>query len=93
MTYTQALNPLTNDVHDSMIKRDADGAHIPFDNENQDYKEYLAWLKKGNEPNPLPSNPMPPIEQPPPPDINDVNAQVQDIDQRLSALEEVSYKS
>ena len=49
--------------------------------------KYLAWLDEGNEPNPVPGDPMPPIEDAPPPDIVEVNAQVQDIDARLTALE------
>ena len=34
------------------IKRLADNAFIPFDQQNRDYVEYLAWLAEGNEPLP-----------------------------------------
>ena len=34
------------------IKRLADNAFIPFDPDNTDYQEYLAWLDEGNEPLP-----------------------------------------
>lgn len=34
------------------VQRMADGAFIPFDGGNRDYQEYLAWLAKGNEPDP-----------------------------------------
>jgi len=34
------------------IRRMADGALIPNDNNNTDYQEYLAWLAEGNEPQP-----------------------------------------
>lgn len=88
MTYTQAWDGTTNTVSTQVIQRDEDGAFIPFDPDNVDYQAYLAWLDKGNEPNPPPANPVPPIEELPPPDIVEVNAQVQDIDARLSALEE-----
>ena len=88
MTYTQIWNPMTNEVHDGMILRDEDGAFIPFDPDNIDYQDYLAWLDEGNAPNPPQGNPVPPIETLPPPDIHEVNAQVQDIDERLTALEQ-----
>ena len=86
MTYTQVWNPMNNQPHDSMIQRDEDGAFIPFDPDNVDYQDYLAWLDEGNAPN-EPAIPTPPMEEPPPPDINEVAAQVQDIDERLTALE------
>jgi hypothetical protein len=31
------------------IKRIADNAFIPFDNQNTDYLAYLAWVAEGNE--------------------------------------------
>jgi hypothetical protein len=34
------------------IKRLSDNAFIPFDPQNRDYAEYLAWLAEGNEPTP-----------------------------------------
>jgi hypothetical protein len=87
MTYTQVWDHMNNQPHDSMIQRDEDQAFIPFDPDNRDYQDYLAWLDEGNAPNEPPAIPTPPIEQPPPPDINEVAAQVQDIDERLTALE------
>jgi hypothetical protein len=87
MTYTQVWDHMNNQPHDSMIQRDEDGAFIPFDPDNRDYQDYLAWLDEGNAPNPPPANPTPPMEEPPPPDISEVHAQVQDIDARLTDLE------
>jgi hypothetical protein len=87
MTYTQVWDHMNNQAHDSIIQRDEDNAFIPFDPDNVDYQDYLAWLAEGNTPNPVPANPTPPMEEPPPPDINEVNAQVQDIDARLTTLE------
>ena len=39
------------------IKRVSDGASIPMDPENSDYRKYLEWLAEGN-------TPLPPDEQP-----------------------------
>lgn len=39
------------------ILRISDGANIPPDNRNNDYKEYLEWIAKGNKP--LPADPLP----------------------------------
>ena len=88
MTYTQVWDAMQNKVSESLIVRDEDGAFIPFDDGNRDYQEYKAWLAEGNEPNPPKGDPTPPIETLPPPDIVEVNAQVQDIDARLTALED-----
>jgi hypothetical protein len=87
MTYTQVWDHMQGQVSDRTILRDEDQAHIPFDEANIDYRDYLAWLDEGNQPNPPPANPTPPMEEPPPPNIVEVNAQVQDIDARLTALE------
>lgn len=39
------------------IRRLSDGASIPLDERNRDYREYLAWVEAGNEP--LPPDPVP----------------------------------
>tara|TARA_S200000501_G_scaffold139634_1_gene131987 strand:- start:178 stop:360 length:183 start_codon:yes stop_codon:yes gene_type:complete len=36
------------------IKRKEDQAQIPFDNDNTDYQEYLAWVAAGNTPDASP---------------------------------------
>ena len=33
---------------DTMVIRDSDKACIPFDENNEDYREYLAWVDAGN---------------------------------------------
>ena len=88
MTYSAVWDAMANQVSETMVQRTSDGAFIPFDDANTDYRAYKAWLDEGNQPNPPKGDPTPPIETPPPPDIVEVNAQVQDIDARLSALEE-----
>lgn len=42
------------------IVRTEDGAHIPADDANTDYQQYLAWVAEGNTPNPY-VPPVPPI--------------------------------
>jgi hypothetical protein len=88
MTYTQVWDPMNNQVNDKMIKRDEDGAFIPFDPGNRHYKEYQKWLDEGNTPNPVPEIPTPPIETVPPPSNQELAEQVSDIDQRLTDLEQ-----
>jgi len=42
------------------IKRLSDGAFIPNDPGNRDYREYLEYLEAGNTPEPAPTPPPPP---------------------------------
>lgn len=39
-------------ISTTCIKRLEDSAFIPFDPDNTDYQQYLAWLAEGNEPLP-----------------------------------------
>jgi hypothetical protein len=52
MTYTQIWNSTTNQISESIIQRDEDGAFIPNDPNNIDYQAYLKWLEEGNIPTP-----------------------------------------
>lgn len=68
--YTQIMDPMTGQVSDKVIKRDSDGAFIPFDEGNRDYREYKQWLAQGNTPNPPAAQPgsAPRVELPEPMD-------------------------
>lgn len=39
-------------VRNDQVQRLADNAFIPFDSDNTDYQEFLAWKEQGNEPLP-----------------------------------------
>jgi hypothetical protein len=41
----------------SLIKRIADNAAIPMDEQNIDYQQYLKWVAEGNTPLPADSQP------------------------------------
>jgi hypothetical protein len=47
----QQITPMTG-AEAQCVKRLADNAFIPFDPDNRDYAEYLAWLAEGNAPTP-----------------------------------------
>lgn len=39
-------------INDTIVKRIADSAFIPFDPANTDYQKYLEWLAEGHQPLP-----------------------------------------
>ena len=47
MSY-KLINPAISGDPINSVMRLSDGASIPFDNDNIDYQEYLAWVAKGN---------------------------------------------
>ena len=85
--YRQIYDPMANAISTTMIQRVSDGAFIPIDPDNTDYQAFMKWQMEGGMIGPPLSAPSPPIAEVPEPDIREVNAQVQDIDERLKALE------
>jgi len=49
-TYRQMREPVSGEIDVHIIQRIEDGAFIPFDEGNYDYREYLAWVADGNTP-------------------------------------------
>jgi hypothetical protein len=49
--YQKLNDPLTS-AEAQCIKRLADNAFIPFDEQNSDFAEYQRWLAEGNAPTP-----------------------------------------
>ena len=47
MSYKKSKDSEGN-VRTDQIRRISDGAWIPFDEENKDYQDYLAWVAEGN---------------------------------------------
>lgn len=47
--YQQVIDPVTGAISETLIRRVADGAFIPADEQNADYRDYLAWIAEGNE--------------------------------------------
>lgn len=39
-------------ISNCLVMNNENGSIIPFDFLNKDYREYLAWLAEGNEPEP-----------------------------------------
>ena len=48
--YKLIKDPLTNEVRS--VKRTTYNVFIPFDDNNTDYQDYLAWVAEGNTPDP-----------------------------------------
>jgi hypothetical protein len=50
--YKQIKTEDGSKINDTMIVRIADNAHIPMNEDNTDYQEYLKWVAEGNTPQP-----------------------------------------
>ena len=50
--YKQCKPNPQNNLPATSVLRTADGACIPFDPDNRDYQQYLAWVALGNTPLP-----------------------------------------
>ncbi len=47
--YQQVIDPVSGAISAALIRRVADGACIPVDEQNADYRDYLTWIAEGNE--------------------------------------------
>ena len=47
--YQQVKDPVTEAISATLIRRTSDGAFIPADERNTDYRDCLAWIAEGNE--------------------------------------------
>tara|TARA_B100000131_G_C18056635_1_gene588709 strand:+ start:1174 stop:1350 length:177 start_codon:yes stop_codon:yes gene_type:complete len=55
ITYQKIKDPITSEEEKAIVKKDSNDiadSYIPFDPENKDYQEYLAWVADGNTPDP-----------------------------------------
>ena len=50
-TYKKTKGLDGNEITDHILRKE-DNASIPFDPDNIDYQEYLAWVAEGNTPDP-----------------------------------------
>jgi len=50
--YQYVIDPMTQQISTTVIKRLPDNAYIPNDPENTDWQAYQAWLAEGNTPLP-----------------------------------------
>ena len=50
--YQQVYSDTEKKVSTFHIRRLSDGAIVPFDPQNSDYQQYLAWVAEGNTPEP-----------------------------------------
>jgi hypothetical protein len=57
-TYSLFRNPVTGAIANG-VRRDVDGAVIPADPANADWRDYQEWLAAGNAPSPAVNNPIP----------------------------------
>ena len=55
MTYQLRISLLTGNPTGVFLQGEGFLKSIPFDPDNTDYQEYLAWLAEGNEPLPADS--------------------------------------
>ena len=47
--YQKVIDPVTGAISATLIRRVPDGAFIPADQQNADYRDYLAWIADGNQ--------------------------------------------
>jgi hypothetical protein len=68
-------------INDFVVQRLSDEHYIPRDPTNKDYKEFLEWEQKGNEPKPADVEP-----EPAPPTKEELVAQVAELVGKINSL-------
>ena len=82
--YRETWSMQHNGIHPDAVVRESDGAWIPRDEGNMDWREYLEWSsKKGNKLNPAINRPPPVL---PGVDLEDLVKRVEALEKRVKLL-------
>jgi hypothetical protein len=81
--YRETWSTLHNGIHPDAVVRESDGAWIPRDEGNMDWREYVEWKGKGNKLSPATNQPPP---TPPGIDLADLVKRIEALEGRVKEL-------